>query len=1093
MQKEIVEGYRLSPQQKHLWWLQQTERNQTYRAQCAIKIEGNLNTTNLKMALQDVVNRHEILRTKFHCLPEMILPSQVIADSAILSLQYQNLKGINPQEQNAKMETLFDEISNQRFDLRQTPLLHITLVELSLSHYLLFLSLPAICADTATLNNLVREISHSYAAYLYGKPLSDEPIQYADVSEIFNELIESKETELGKEYWRQQDISAISNFKFPFERQPAEKQKFTPKFITRTINPELALNIEATARTYNTSTSTLFLACWQILIQRITGQLDVIVGIACDGRTYEGLEEALGLFAKYLPLHCHLAENIRFNEMLKQVDESLGKLSEWQEYFTWEQNVESVSSGIELSFFPISFEFEERDAKYSVDDVSFSISKQYTCIDRFKVKLCCVRWDESLNYEFHYDANVFAVEDIQRLAGQFETLLASVVKNPSFAIASFDILSSREREQLLIEFNNTKTAAPQYQCIHHWFESQCECTPDAVAVVFDRVQLTYCELNNRANQLAHYLRSLGVKPEVLVGICVERSLDMVIGLLGILKAGGAYVPLDPTYPLERLAFMLENSQPSVLLTQQYLIETLPTHKAKVVCIDSNWFAIAQKSIKNPESNITSDNLAYVIYTSGSTGRPKGAMNTHKGICNRLVWMQDTYQLTAADKVLQKTPFSFDVSVWEFFWPVMIGAGLVIAQPEGHRDTNYLVNLITQQQISTIHFVPSMLQVFLEAENLESCKCLKRVMASGEALPVQLQKRFFNRLDAELHNLYGPTEAAVDVTYWACVQQSSTQENSPIHQNTVPIGHPIANIQIYLLDRHLNPVPIGVTGEVYIGGVGVGRGYLNSPELTAEKFIPNPFSDKSASRLYKTGDLARYLPNGEIEYIGRIDYQVKIRGFRIELGEIAAIISQHPAVRETVVVVCDDLADSQRIVGYVVPQKEQTLVIPELRSFLESKLPKYMVPSAFVTLEALPLTPNGKIDRKALPTPDTAYPQLETVYQAPQTEVEQTIADIWQEVLYIENLGIHDNFFELGGHSLLLVQVHSKLREVFKKDFSILDLFRYPTISSLADYFNQVKNQQPSYLTEIVTEKILDGKAQQRKRLQKLKSIENIKG
>ncbi|PMB15601.1 non-ribosomal peptide synthetase, partial [Fischerella thermalis CCMEE 5319] len=432
-----------------------------------------------------------------------------------------------------------------------------------------------------------------------------------------------------------------------------------------------------------------------------------------------------------------------------------------------------------------------------------------------------------------------------------------------------------------------------------------------------------------------------------------RSLDMVIGLLAILKAGGAYVPLDPSYPKQRLGYMLEDSQPSVLLTQQHLIETLPTHKAQIICID-DWEQIGNQSTENPTSKITVDNLAYVIYTSGSTGKPKGAMNTHKGICNRLVWMQHTYQLTSQDAVLQKTPFSFDVSVWEFFWTLMSGACLVIAQPEGHKDTNYLVKLIAQQQVTTLHFVPSMLQVFLEAEGLEKCQSLVRVIASGEALPVQLQQRFFARLNAQLHNLYGPTEAAVDVTFWQCKKDDLSNQNTP------PIGRPITNIQIYILDRYLNPVAVGVTGEVYIGGVGVGRGYLNRPDLTAEKFIPNPFSkDKEATRLYKTGDKARYLPNGDIEYLGRIDNQVKLRGLRIELGEIEAVISQYPAVRETVVVVRSDSVDAKHLVAYVVPQTEQTLTIAELRNFLESKLPNYMIPAAFVILEALPLTPNGK--------------------------------------------------------------------------------------------------------------------------------------
>ncbi|MDF5712385.1 MAG: amino acid adenylation domain-containing protein, partial [Rhizonema sp. NSF051] len=703
----------------------------------------------------------------------------------------------------------------------------------------------------------------------------------------------------------------------------------------------------------------------------------------------------------------------------------------------------------------------------------------------------CIDREGILSTEFHYDSSLFSVETIERLAGQFQKLLNSVLSNSDLPISELQILSVAEH-QLLVEWNNTQVNYLQVKCIHQLFEAQVEQTPDAIAVVFEEDQLTYGELNAKANQLAHYLQKLGVEPEVLVGICVERSLSMVIGLLGILKAGGAYVPLDPSYPQERLAFMLEDFQPSMLLTQQHLVNSLPNHRAKVVGLDSNWEQIAQEKIENLASNITPDNLAYVIYTSGSTGRPKGAMNTHKGICNRLLWMQDTYQLTAIDKVLQKTPFSFDVSIWEFFWPLMTGARLVIAQPGGHQDPNYLVNAIAQQQITTLHFVPSMLQVFLEAENLETCKCLKRVIASGEVLPIALQKRFFNRLDAQLHNLYGPTEASIDVTYWACVPQSSPEDNSISHQNTVPIGRPIANTQIYLLDRHLNPVLVGVTGQVYIGGIGLGRGYLNNPELTAEKFIPNRFSDQPGTHLYKTGDLARYLPNGEIEYIGRIDFQVKVRGFRIEVGEIEAHLSQHPAVRETVVIVRSDSADSQRIVAYIVPQKDQTLTITELRDFLKSKLPNYMVPAAFMILAALPLTPNGKVDRKALAAPDTARPKLDAVYQPPQSKTEKTIASIWLEVLHIKDVGIHDNFFELGGHSLLLVQVYSKLHEIFESNLSVLDLFKYPTISSLAGYLNQVKNKKPSIRkTDIDTKKIEAGKAHQRKRQQKNQKNGNI--
>ncbi|MGB5633344.1 MAG: amino acid adenylation domain-containing protein, partial [Waterburya sp.] len=451
------------------------------------------------------------------------------------------------------------------------------------------------------------------------------------------------------------------------------------------------------------------------------------------------------------------------------------------------------------------------------------------------------------------------------------------------------------------------------QCLHQLFENQVEKTPDAIAVVFERTHLTYQELNRKANQLAHYLQGLGVGPDSLIGICIERSLEMVVGLLGILKAGGAYIPFDPGYPQDRLAYMLSDSQVPIVLTSKMAAQALPTSDARLIYLDADWSAIAESSQDNPISTVNSKNLAYTLYTSGSTGKPKGAMNNHRGIVNRLLWMQNRYQLTASDRVLQKTPFSFDVSIWEFFWPLLAGARLVIARPDGHKDSAYLVRLIIQEAITTLHFVPSMLQIFLEEPTLDQCHSLKRVICSGEALPVALRDRFFDRLDAELHNLYGPTEAAIDVTFWQCQCDRDSA--------TVPIGRPIANTQIYILDPALKPVPVGEAGELHIGGIGVGRGYLNRPELTAQKFIDDPFSARSGARLYKTGDLARYLPDGIIEYIGRIDHQVKVRGFRIELGEIEAACYQYPEVREAVVIVREDRPGEKRLVAYVVPKAQ----------------------------------------------------------------------------------------------------------------------------------------------------------------------------
>ena len=595
------------------------------------------------------------------------------------------------------------------------------------------------------------------------------------------------------------------------------------------------------------------------------------------------------------------------------------------------------------------------------------------------------------------------------------------------------------------ERNATETLFPVDVCIHELIEAQVERTPNTPAVVFEGQLLTYRELNERANQLAHYLQKLGVRPDSLVGICVERSLEMVVGLLGILKAGGAYVPFDPAYPRERLEFMLEDAGVSVLLTQEKLIGLLDEEQARVVCLDTGWGAIAQESSANVDSGVCANNLAYVIYTSGSTGRPKGVMNEHAGVCNRLFAAQAVNALTSADRVLQKTPFSFDVSVWEFFWTLMTGARMIVARPEGHKDADYLVRLITKENVTVLHFVPSMLQVFLNDQNVEQCRSIRYVVCSGEALPFALQQRFFERLDARLDNFYGPTEAAVDVTYWRCQRDSDLK--------IVPIGRPLANTDIYILDPDLNPVPAGVPGELHIGGIQVARGYLNRPELTEEKFIADSFSADPEARLYKTGDLCRYLPDGNIEYLGRLDHQVKIRGFRIELGEIEAVLAQHHAVREVVVVAREDVPGDKRLVAYLVADPLSAPSISEMRSLLQAELPDYMVPSAFVFLDNLPLTPNGKVDRKALPVPEQTRPKLETTFVAPRTHLEEFLADIWREVLHVEEIGIHDNFFELGGNSILGAVFINKVQQKLDVFVYIIAVFDAPTIAQFAAFLN----------------------------------------
>jgi amino acid adenylation domain-containing protein len=650
-----------------------------------------------------------------------------------------------------------------------------------------------------------------------------------------------------------------------------------------------------------------------------------------------------------------------------------------------------------------------------------------------------------------YSRDLFEEETIERLVSHYTNVLRGVAGDRERPISELDLLDEAERKQILGDWNNTGKPYPQDSRIHELFERQTESAPEAIALVYEDQQLAYAALNERANQLALYLRQLGVGPETLAGVCMERSLEMVTALLAILKAGGAYLPLDPAYPIERLRYLLEASRPVVVLTHSQVQAPIRSVSAgidaPVVDLEADdrlWTDKHVADASQASASATQEHLAYVIYTSGSTGRPKGTMNEHRGVANRLLWMQDAYGLKRHDVVLQKTPFSFDVSVWEFFWPLLNGARLVMARAVGHKDPAYLADVIRRQQVTILHFVPSMLQVFLEYGEAPACSSLSHVICSGEALPGSLVRRFRERLGhASLHNLYGPTEAAVDVTAWACVDD--------VRQDAIPIGRPIANTQIYLLDNCGQPVPVGVRGEVYIGGVQVGRGYLNQPELTAERFVPCPFVDRQGARMYKTGDLGRHLPDGEIEYLGRNDFQVKVRGFRIELSEIESQLAGHPSIREAVVVAREDSPGDTRLLAYyTVATGEATEIAIDaeaLRAHLSAALPEYMVPAAYIMLEAMPITPNGKLDRRALPAPESAdYDTRE--YEAPRGEIETRLARMWAEEFRMERVGRHDHFFKLGGHSLLAVRLIERMRrEGLHAD--VRTLFTAPTLSAFA--------------------------------------------
>ncbi|MEH2443379.1 non-ribosomal peptide synthetase [Nostoc sp.] len=1045
--KNIEAIYPLSPMQEGMLFhtLYEPESG-VYFEQLSFTLHGNLDISAFERAWAKVVERHPVLRTLF-VWENRTQPLQVVLKK--VNLPWTNLDwcSLSPIEQEEQLEIFLESDRNKGFALEKAPLIRCTLIKLAAETYKFIESSHHLLTDGWCLPIIYKEAFAFYEAFKIGKDLYLPPTRpYSD----YIAWLQQQDKNQAIAYWQK----ALSGFIAPTPLVKGQilpsnsQQKKTSQEFSLHLSATATATLKSLAQKHHITISTFVTGAWALLLSRYSSEKDIIFGATVSGRppTLSGVESMVGLFINTLPVRVQVDSKSELLPWLLQLQQQQVEREQYS-YISLSQmqRLSEVPPGTSLFESIVVFEnYPQGDRLFSPPD---------------DLQITHLQGIERTNYPLTLEAMVsqelsarmisdrFDADTITRMGGHLLTLLEGMIVNPEVRLCELPLLTANERQQLLVEWNDTTREYPQDQCIHQLFEAVVEQCPDTVAVVFENEQLTYRELNALANQLAHYLQTLGVKPEVMVGICVERSLEMVVGLLGILKAGGAYVPLDPTYPLDRLQYMVEDSAVSVLLTQEQLVQSLPLHQAHVVCLDATLKTIPCQNKVNPVSGVTTDNLAYIIYTSGSTGKPKGVMNTHRGICNRLLWMQDAYQLTPADRVLQKTPFSFDVSVWEFFWPLLTGARLVIAQPDGHRDSDYLVKAIVQQQITTLHFVPSMLQIFLETPGLESCNCLQRVICSGEALPKELQERFFDRLECELHNLYGPTEAAIDVTFWQCQRENNLR--------IVPIGRPIANTQIYILDRNLQPVPVGVVGELHIGGVGLARGYLNRPDLTAEKFIPNPYSEQLDARLYKTGDLACYLPDGSIEYRGRIDYQVKIRGFRIELGEIEAVLSQHPEVRETVVVVREDQPGEKLLVAYIVPNCEK-LTIYQLRDFLKEKLPSYMIPATFVLLSTLPITSNGKVNRKALPAPDQ-YSLLEEDFVAPRTPIEEVLAAIWTQVLNLERVGIYDNFFAIGGDSIRAIQI---VHEANKYNLPIKgkNVFENQTIYSLAQYINSCQQE-----------------------------------
>ena len=1029
-----TEDLPLSFAQQRMWFIyQMDQQNSAYNEALTIRLTGRLNIDILEQTINAIIQRHESLRTTFPMVEGK--PIQKIAPFLKIKLLVVNLKDI-PQEQIDKR--IIEELQKP-FDLTQAPLLRCTLFDLGYENYILVNVFHHIIIDGWSKGILFKELSEFYQAFLSNSSvyLPELTIQYADFAVWQRQWLQGEILENQLNYWKKQLTAAPLLLELPTDKPRPANPNFRGHSISFQINSELTEKLKLLSQKSGATLFMTLLAALNTLLFRYSGQDDILIGTPTANRNRQEIEPLIGFFVNTLVLRNSLEGNPAFSGLLQQARNVVLEAYANQDV-PFEQVVDALEIERSLSYNPLfQVMFAMQNAPLNSLELPH-LKAQYLAVENQRIKFDLSLILEEIETEqgsylegfWEYDSHLFTDERITRMVGHFQTLLKGIVANPQQTVRELPLLTESEKQQLLVEWNQTQQDYPQNLCIHQLFEAWVEQTPDAIALIFKGEQLTYRELNSKANQLANYLQTLGVKPETLVGICIEPSLEMIVGILGILKAAGAYVPIDPTYPSERIAYMLDDSQLAVLLTQEKLVTSLPQHQAQVICLDSDWKEISTESKSSPITSLTPENLAYVIYTSGSTGKPKGVLVAHRGLCNLSQAQIKLFDVQPDSCVLQFASISFDASIWEIVMALCAGARLYLGTREELQPGQPLLQLLQEQEITHLTLVPSALTA-LSSENLPA---LQNIIVAGEPCPPSLViqwasgRRFFNA--------YGPTESTVCATVAQCFED----------MDVLPIGRPIANTKIYILDRYLQPVPIGVPGELHLASVGLAKGYLNRPELTDSKFITNPFSEKSSDRLYKTGDLVRYGNDGQIEFVGRIDDQVKIRGFRIELGEIESVLNQHPQVKDAIVIVKEDELKTKRLYGYFIP-KTEALTSQELRQFIQDRLPDYMIPAFLIPLESFPLTPNGKVDRRALPLPKINPNELEN-YATPSTKNEQILAQIWQEVLGLKTISINDNFFELGGDSILAIQIIAKANQE-GLEITPKQLFGYQTIAQLA--------------------------------------------
>ncbi len=1024
----------LSFSQEGLWFLEQlTPGSAAYNVPIALPLSGPIDVTTLERSLNEVLRRHEALRTTFQLVDGE--PAQIVGAPAWFTLPLVDLRQLPKGERDQEAERLIAEEAGRPFDLARGPLFRARLLQLQDDRYRLLVNLHHIVSDGWSLGVLARELEALYQAYAAGEesPLPALPVQYGDYARWQRAYLQGDVLEQQLSYWRRALGGDLAPPELPTDRPRPAEPTLRGAVKRFEIEPALWERLTALSRREGVTLYMTLLAAFDVLLHRYSGQTDIVVGTPVAGRNREEVEGLIGLFVNTLVLRTDLSGDPTFRALLQRVREVALEGFAHQDV-PFELVVRELHPQRDIHQSPLF------QVMFAYEKVGLNPLTVGTGATHFDLTVFCWEHADRLTGLFEYSTDLFEAATIERMIGHLLTLLAGAAANPDARLSELPLLTAPERHQLLVTWNATETAYPRERCVHELFAARASATPDAIAVVSEGESLTYRELDERSNQLAHYLQELGVGPDVLVGICVERSPELVVGLLGILKAGGAYLPLDPAYPKERLAFMLDDARVPVVLTQQALVDCLPAYSGPVVCLDVAPIVGAGDTSPLPTTS-SPDNLVYVMYTSGSTGTPKGVAVPHRAVV-RLVVGADYVTLDQHEVLLQLAPISFDAATFEIWGSLLNGARLVLAPP-GKLSLEAVGRTVQRYGVTTLWLTAGLFHEMVERQ-LAALRGVRQLLAGGDVLALADVRRVASELDGcQLINGYGPTETTTFACCWPVTPDGLTGAS-------VPIGRPIANTRVYVLDRQRQPVPIGVPGELYIGGDGVARGYLNRPELTTERFVPDPFGADPGARLYKTGDLVRYRPDGTLEFLGRLDDQVKIRGFRIELGEVEAALRRHPRVGDAVVVARGDTAGDRRLVAYVVPDGAAHLPPSTLQSFLRQKLPDYMVPSLFVTMDRLPLNPNGKVDRRALPAPGAERPALEQTYVPPRSPCERRLVAIWERLLGVRPIGVTDDFFALGGHSLLAARLFAEIASEFGTHLPLASIFPDATIEHLAD-------------------------------------------